>query len=333
MTNNPKQQVDRSIIVGETSEIYLHRTLNILRNEGLNPFVTYEIESTNSGIICGINQIIDLLDNVLPEADRELWALQEGNEVTENEVVLRIKARFASFGLYETSLLGTLTSCSSWATAAHNCVVAASGIPVVSFASRSVHPSVAGQVDYSAYVGGCSAVSSLIGGKLTQTTPSGTMPHSLVLIMGETVRAALAFDRHMEKNVPRVVLIDTFKDEAEEAIQVGKAMKETLRGIRIETPIERGGITPHLVDEINKKLEDEQITGCDIYVSGDMNPDDIKQFVENESSVAGFAIDNYIARGSKINFRADIKEIEGKAIARRGRMPGMNISSRLDRIF
>jgi len=333
MTSNQKNQVDRSIIVGETSEVYLHRTLNILRNEGLNPYVTYEIESTNSGIVCGINQIIDLLDNVLPESDRELWALQEGNEISENEVVLRIKARFASFGLYETSLLGTLTSCSSWATAAHDCVIAASGIPVVSFASRSVHPSVAGQVDYSAYVGGCSAVSSLVGGKLTQTTPSGTMPHSLVLIMGETVRAALAFDRHMEKNVPRVVLIDTFKDEAEEAIQVGKAMKETLRGIRIETPIERGGITPNLVDEINKKLEGEQIMGCDIYVSGDMTPEDIKKFVDNESNVAGFAIDNYIARGSKINFRADIKEIEGKAIARRGRMPGMKISSRLDRVF
>lgn len=168
---------------------------------------------------------------------------------------------------------------------------------------------------------------------MTQTTPSGTMPHSLVLIMGETVRAALAFDRHMEKNVPRVVLIDTFKDEAEEAIQVGRAMKDTIRGIRIETPIERGGITPNLVDEISKKLEGEQIQGCDIYVSGDMTPENIKEFVEKKSKVAGFAIDNYIARGSKINFRADIKEIEGKDIARRGRIPGAKISSRLDRIF
>ena len=168
---------------------------------------------------------------------------------------------------------------------------------------------------------------------MTQTTPSGTMPQSLVLIMGETVRAALAFDRHMEKNVPRVVLIDTFKDEAEEAIQVARAMKDTIRGIRIETPIERGGITPNLVDEISKKLEGEQIHGCDIYVSGDMNPEQIKEFVDKKSNVAGFAIDNYIARGSKINFRADIKEIEGKDIARRGRIPGAKISSRLDRIF
>ena len=56
MTNNQKQQVDRSIIVGETSEVYLHRTLNILRNEGLNPFVTYEIESTDSGIVCELTR-------------------------------------------------------------------------------------------------------------------------------------------------------------------------------------------------------------------------------------------------------------------------------------
>ena len=60
---------------------------------------------------------------------------------------------------------------------------------------------------------------------------------------------------------------------------------------------------------------------------------DIKEFVEKKSKVEGFAIDNYIARGSKINFRADIKDIEGKDIARRGRIPGAKISSRLDRIF
>ena len=333
MTNNEKIPINRSLIVGDTSEVYHHRTLNILRNEGLNPFVTYEIEAISEGVVCGINQIIDLLENVLPAADRELWALQEGNEVSKGEVVIRIRSRFANFGLYETSMLGTLTSCSSWATAAHNCVVAASGIPVVSFASRSVHPSVAGQVDYSAYIGGCSAVSSIIGGKLTNTTPSGTMSHSLVLIMGETVRAALAFDRHMEKNVPRVVLIDTFKDEVEEAIQVGKALKESLRGIRIETPPERGGITPSLVEEISLKLKGENIDRAEIYVSGDLSPEDISKYVEEKSPVSGFAIDNYIARGSNIKFRADIKNIDGNDIARRGRKPGINVSSRLNRIF
>ena len=112
MTNNEKIPINRSLIVGDTSEVYHHRTLNILRNEGLNPFVTYEIEAMSEGVVCGINQIIDLLENVLPEADRELWALQEGNEVSKGEVVMRIRSRFANFGLYETSMLGTLTSVS-----------------------------------------------------------------------------------------------------------------------------------------------------------------------------------------------------------------------------
>ena len=64
------------------------------------------------------------------------------------------------------------------------------------------------------------------------------------------------------------------------------------------------------------------IDRAEIYVSGDLSPDDIKKYVDEESPVSGFGIDNYIARGSKINFRADIKQIDGNDIARRGRKPG-----------
>jgi nicotinate phosphoribosyltransferase len=41
------------------------------------------------------------------------------------------------------------------------------------------------------------------------------MPHSLVLIFGDTVEAARAFDRDLDDDVPRIVLVDTFRDEAE----------------------------------------------------------------------------------------------------------------------
>ena len=330
---NKESFLERSLLVGENSEIYLHRALTVLRNEGLNPYVTYEIQAKDDGILCGINQIIDILEHVLPESDREVWSLSDSTEISKKEVVLRIKSKYSNFGLYETSMLGILSSCSGWATSANRCAIAAEGIPVVSFAARAVHPSVAAHVDYSAITGGCSAISSVIGGKITQTTPSGTMPHSLVLIMGDTVRAALAFDRHIEKNVPRVVLVDTFKDEAEEALEVSRRLKGTLRGIRIETPIERGGITPHLVDEIRIKLDYENFEEIDIYVSGDLQPDDIRNFVKNGSKVGGFAIDNYIARGSGITFAGDLKEIDGKSIARRGRKPGITASSRLNRVL
>ena len=55
---NKESFLERSLLVGENSEIYLHRALTVLRNEGLNPYVTYEIQAKDDGILCGINQII-----------------------------------------------------------------------------------------------------------------------------------------------------------------------------------------------------------------------------------------------------------------------------------
>ena len=63
------------------------------------------------------------------------------------------------------------------------------------------------------------------------------MPHSLVLIFGDTVEAAEAFDRDLGPEVPRIVLVDTFRDEAEEALRVAHALGDRLYGIRLDTPV------------------------------------------------------------------------------------------------
>ena len=41
------------------------------------------------------------------------------------------------------------------------------------------------------------------GARLAGLSPTGTMPHAMVLIFGDTVRALEAFDRHVEDDVPR----------------------------------------------------------------------------------------------------------------------------------
>ena len=140
-------------------------------------------------------------------------------------VCLRIRAPYASFGLYETAVAGTLAAGSGWATAARACVDAAQGIPVISFGARRVHPSVSGIRDYSAVVGGCVSCSSLQGSRLAGLTPWGSMSHAYVLLVGDTVRATMSFDRQMPPEVPRVALVDTFKDEAEESIAVARALR------------------------------------------------------------------------------------------------------------
>ncbi|MDA0595964.1 MAG: nicotinate phosphoribosyltransferase [Chloroflexi bacterium] len=326
-------EIGRSVLTGYTADNELHRALTILRNEGVNPEVVVEFTAERDGVFCGITEVKTLLGRVLPETGREVWALDEGVTVAGGEVALRIRAPYASFGLFETAILGTLASCTGWATAASECVDAGDGIPVIAYGARHVHPEVVGVMDYSAVVGKCASSSSVVGQQLHGLTPSGTMPHSLVLLMGDTVRSILAFDKHMPPEVPRVALVDTFKDEAEEALDVAKALRERLRGIRLDTPKERGGVTPELVHEIRARLDQAGHSHVDIFVSGGITPERIREFVDAGAPVSVFAVGYYIAAASPISFTADIKEIDGKAIAKRGRIPGLSVNPRLSQVF
>jgi nicotinate phosphoribosyltransferase len=333
MTTPGDFEIGRSVLTGYTADNELHRALTILRNEGVNPEVVVEFTAERNGIFCGISEVKTLLDRVLPETGREVWALDEGVSVAGGEVALRIRAPYASFGLFETAILGTLASSTGWATAANECVEAGEGIPVIAYGARHVHPEVVGVMDYSAVVGKCASSSSVVGQQLHGLTPSGTMPHSLVLLMGDTVRSILAFDKHMPPEVPRVALVDTFKDEAEEALDVAKALRERLRGIRLDTPKERGGVTPDLVHEIRARLDQGGYTHVDIFVSGGITPERIREFVDASAPVSVFAVGYYIAAASPISFTADIKEIDGRAVAKRGRIPGLAVNPRLSQVL
>ena len=333
MTTPGDFEIGRSVLTGYTADNELHRALTILRNEGVNPEVVVEFTAERDGIFCGISEVKTLLNRVLPETGREVWALEEGVSVGAGEVALRIKAPYASFGLFETAILGILASCTGWATAASECVEAGSGIPVIAYGARHVHPEVVGVMDYSAVVGKCASSSSVAGHQLHGLTPSGTMPHSFVLLMGDTVRSILAFDKHMPPEVPRVALVDTFKDEVEEAVDVAKALRERLRGIRLDTPKERGGVTPDLVHEIRARLDQGGYSHVDIFVSGGITPDRIREFVEAQAPVSVFAVGYYIAAASPISFTADVKAIEYRAIAKRGRIPGLAANPRLSQIL
>ncbi|MDW8103253.1 MAG: hypothetical protein RMK30_10330 [Anaerolineae bacterium] len=72
-----------------------------------------------------MNEVLSLLEQVLPPDNREVWALAEGETFKEKEVVLRIKAPYQSYAMYETAYLGMLAHASGWATAARECVEAA----------------------------------------------------------------------------------------------------------------------------------------------------------------------------------------------------------------
>jgi len=327
----PSFKFPRSILSGATADVYFQRAQTILKKEGLNPVVSMEIFSNGRGILCGVREVLDLLRVVLSQ-DAEVWAAEEGSFFSPKQVVLRIKDKYSPFGLYETAILGILAQCSGWATAARECVDAALGIPVVSFGARHVHPRVADILDYAAIVGGCIAGSTTLGSQLHGLAPSGTMPHALILIFGDTVKAAVAFDKHMPPDVARVVLVDTFKDEAEESLRVAQALGDRLYGVRLDTPAERGRVTADLVKEVRARLDLAGFPHVRIIVSGGLTPDRIRYFIEEGAPVNSFGVGSYVSGARPIDFTGDLKEIDGTPVAKRGRIPGITPTIGLRRI-
>jgi nicotinate phosphoribosyltransferase len=322
----------REILSGESADVYFARADRVLEREGLDPVVTMEIFSREAGILCGIDEAKNLLAHVLIDDSPgavTLEALDDGDPFDAKEIVLRINARYRQFGLYETAMLGMLAQSTGWATAARECVDAAAPAPVISFGARHVHPDVTDVLDYAAIVGGCVGASTPAGARLAGLAPTGTMPHSLVLIFGDTVAAAEAFDRDLESDVPRIVLVDTFKDEAEEALRVAHALGDRLFGVRLDTPAERGRVTADLVKEVRARLDMEGFTHVKIVVSGGLSPDRITYFKEADAQVDSYAVGSYISGAAPIDFTGDIKEIDGRPIAKRGRIPGITESPRL----
>lgn len=324
--------VVEGVLSGDVADVYFLRATEILEREGLDPVVTMEVFSRASGVLAGIDEAKVLLAAVLagaPEGEAVVEALDDGDTFSPKEVVMRIRARYRRFGLHETAFLGMIAQATGWATAARECVEAAAPLPVVSFGARHVHPAVSDVLDYAAIIGGCVGASTPAGARLAGIRPTGTMPHSLVLIFGDTVRAAEAFDRHLAADVPRIVLVDTFRDETEESLRVAQALGDRLFGVRLDTPVERGRVTPDLVQEVRVRLDQAGFRHVRIIVSGGLDPDRIRHFKDAGAPVDSFAVGGYIAGAAPIDFTGDIKEIEGRPIAKRGRLPGITANTRL----
>ncbi len=288
---------------------------------GLNDvIVTAEIFANHAGLLAGVEEALQMLAPL----NLTVAALDEGSAVTSKQVVMRITGQYGVFGLYETALLGILASSSGWATAAREVVDAAGPVPVVSFGARHVHPAVASVMDRAAMVGGAQGASSILGARQAGQNPSGTMPHALLLMAGDTVRAAEAYDKLMPPGAPRVVLVDTFKDEAEEALRVAQALGGKLDAVRLDTPRERGGVTPELVREVRARLTQKGYGHVGVFVSGGLTPARIGPLVE--AGVTGFGVGSYIAAAPPLDMTMDLKEINGEPVAKRGRIPGLTPS-------
>ena len=103
--------------------------------------------------------------------------------------------------------------------------------------------------------------------------------------------------------------------------------------MRLDTPAERGRVTADLVKEVRAWLDLTGYKSVKILVSGGLDPERIRYFIEKRAPVDTFAAGSYISDAKPIDFTADLHEVEGKPIAKRGRLPGITPNPRLKRIM
>jgi len=312
------------ILAGLTTDVYFVRTVEILRSLGLADVpVAAEIFPSRDGLCVGVEEARYLLR----DAGVRIAALPEGEAFRARETIMRIEGPYERFGMFETVLLGMLAHASGWATAAREVVTAAGDTPVYVFGARHVHPAVAPVMERAAIVGGMRGAACILGAKLMGQEPVGTMPHAFILIVGDTVRAAKAYHELMPGSVPRLVLVDTFTDEAVEALRVAEALGEDLGAIRLDTPRERGSVTPDLVREVRARLDLAGHAAVKIFVSGGITPERIPELIQ--AGTGAFGVGSYVSAAPPIDMTMDLREINGTPLAKRGRIPGRTPSPRL----
>ncbi len=311
------------IRAGATADVYFARGADILRRIGrLDTPVVAEVFSQGEGLLCGVEEALALLEGRPVDVE----CLSEGDAFAPKEPVMRLSGPYGAFGLFETALLGVLASASGWATAARRVREAAGDALLISFGARHVHPAVASTMERAAIVGGLDGAASVLAARLVGQEPVGTVPHAVVLLAGDTVRVAqlLAADG---VDGPVTVLVDTFHDEVEETLRVAEALGPSLAGVRLDTPGERGGVTPGLVQEVRTRLDRAGYGHVQIFVSGNLTPERI--VLLRAAGATRFGVGHYVSSASPIDMTMDLKVIDGRDVAKRGRLPGRTASARL----
>lgn len=312
---------DEDIISGKVTDVYFERTRQILQAEKADKRVIAEFvvksfpKNSSWGVFAGLEEAAHLLRR-LPV---KVWARPEGAIFHANEPAVIIEGNYLDFGQYETALLGLFCQASGIATQAARCRLAAGDRPVISFGARRMHPAIAPMIERNAYIGGCDGVATIASAELIEQEPVGTMPHALILLMGDTLTATQAFDRHIDSKVNRVCLVDTFNDEKFEALRIAEAMGKKLFAVRLDTPKSRRGDLVQLMKEIRWELDLRGHQHVRLFVSGGLDEETILRY--NEVADA-YGVGTSISSAQVLDFSMDIVEVDGKPLAKRGKRSG-----------
>ena len=320
---------DNEIKNGETTDIYFVRTKQIIKAKGLEKTPVIADVTPGKlphgwpwGILCGIEEEAHLFKGI----PVDVYAMPEGSIFRHEdyygirEPVIRIEGPYGEFCVYETPMLGLICQASGIATRAARMRKIAGEKTLISFGIRRMHPALSPMIDRAAYIGGFDGVSSLSGAKIIGVKPVGTMPHALIIVFGDQVKAWKAFDEVISSDVPRVALVDTYSDEKMESIMAAETLKERLQAVRLDTPASRRGNFAELIREVRWELDIRGFKHVKIFVSGGLKEENIGEL--SKAGADAFGVGTSLSNAPTVDFAMDIVEIDGKLCAKRGKLGG-----------
>jgi nicotinate phosphoribosyltransferase len=305
---------------GKVTDVYFVRGREVLVAEGENPQVAAEVRATSLpsewswGVFAGTEEALWLLQ----DRDIDVWALPEGSLFFPEEPVMVVSGRYLDFGVLETALLGLICEATGIATVAARTKLAAHGRPVYSFGARRMHPAIAPMIERAAYIGGCDGVAAVKSAEVIGVEPIGTMAHAVLLMLGEE-RAWRAFDRVMDPRIPRVALVDTFRDEKFGALAAAETLGPRLAAVRLDTPSSRRGDFTAILREVRWELDERGFSDVKIFVSGGI---DEEKILSLNRYADAYGVGTSISNAPVVDFAFDLVEVEGEARAKRGKLSG-----------
>jgi nicotinate phosphoribosyltransferase len=306
---------------GKVTDVYFERTIGILKTKGIDKHVKAEFiakelpDGAEWAVFAGLEEVAEILKGMKVN----VRAMDEGTVFRVLQPVMEIEGMYTDFGVYETAILGLICQASGIATRSARCKMAAGERKVISFGARRMHPVMAPMIERNAYVGGCDGVAVIKSAELIEEEPMGTMPHALILVLGDVEKAIRAFDEVIEPHIKRTALVDTLIDEKFESIKAAEALGGKLFAVRLDTPGSRRGNFYRIIEEVKWELDIRGFGDVKIFVSGGINEEKIREL---NPVVDAYGVGTWISNSPVIDFAMDIMEIEGRPHAKRGKWSG-----------
>src|SRR5207248_3857139 len=351
-TRAERQRLDPSVFrlpverirEGYYSDAYFNFSRELLEAEDRHPNVVMQVFQKQESVLGGIDEAIAVLRQCSGRHTQDggwegCWdeltvrALHEGDAIAPHETVMTIEGDYSLFAHLETVYLGCLARRTLVMRNVREVVDAARGKQILFFPARHDHWLVQTGDGWSAHIAGAIGVSTDAQASWWGGRGVGTVPHGLIAAYGgDTALAARKYAEYMEPTANLVVLVDWENDCVRTSLEVARALKDRLWGVRLDTSetmvdlsvqklmgdFDPRGVNPQLCRLVRQALDREGFEHVKIVASGGFNVAKIERFERERVPVDAYGVGSAFFQGT-YDFTADVVMVEGRPNAKAGR--------------